>query len=86
MIEKVLDSGDIITIGETRLAFPAESIRAGSSSIHVSAPPISRPKRVAPSFPSATGHTQSATVAEAGPLNYDDKPLGHTQVQIRSTR
>jgi adenylate cyclase len=71
VMEKVLASGDIIVIGESRLEF-SEKRSA------ITLQPVSQP---IPTF------TQSAmtTVMEAIPpqvVDFDDKPLGHTQLEI----
>ena len=71
-LEKDLTSGDIIIIGESRLEY-SEEVDTGNY-----APAV-------PNLPDtiATGDLQAPTiVAEQKVVNYDDKPLGHTQVEI----
>ena len=72
-LEKVLETGDLIAIGETTLEFqrvaaakPAEIPKAESKEIEA---------------------TVEASKDETKPpsiINYDDKPLGHTQLLIRA--
>lgn len=71
MLEKHLEAGDVIIIGESRLEYKVTA-------------PVKRE-----SIPSVLSRTASGGSydAETGDVitegvNYDDKPLGHTQVQI----
>lgn len=69
-LEKELISGDIIVIGESRLEYNDEFDVA----------PAEPPVVIVPdTLPTMDGTT---TVIEAKPVDYDDKPLGHTQVEI----
>ncbi|HKX83174.1 MAG TPA: adenylate/guanylate cyclase domain-containing protein, partial [Pyrinomonadaceae bacterium] len=68
--EKILATGDVIVIGESRLEFSEKR-----SAITVQ--PISGPI-------STFTQSTTTTVMEAAPqvVDYDDKPLGHTQLEI----
>jgi Adenylate cyclase, family 3 (some proteins contain HAMP domain) len=77
-LEHVLEQNDIITIGETSLEFreinpvaKAENIRAGNPSIPFS---MLHDISIPPDIP--------VTEPVTAPVNYDDAPLGHTQVLI----
>lgn len=70
-LEKDLVSGDIIVIGESRLEYSDEVAPFAAGAL--------------PHLPDtiATGERQAPTVIEeARVVDYDDKPLGHTQVEI----
>ncbi len=72
MLEKRLETGDAIIIGESRLEFAA-------------APPPQQPAAIPEVLRrSVSGDDIDPVTAEvvAEGVNYDDKPLGHTQVQI----
>jgi adenylate cyclase len=77
-IEKNLDSGDLITIGETRLEF--EKI--------TDEPPLETIVNEAKYSQEKTGSFSSAAKVSTDKVDiptgvkYDDQPLGHTQVQI----
>ena len=71
-LEKNLVSGDIIVIGESRLEY-FEEIRAT-----ISIPPLPHLPDTIP-----TDERQAPTVVEQQKVvDFDDKPLGHTQVEI----
>ncbi|MFL6468636.1 MAG: FHA domain-containing protein, partial [Pyrinomonadaceae bacterium] len=76
MLEKPLEQGDVVVIGESRLEFarPFES--------HVSIPPISQPKHAAPL--AAAAAVQSAPTVTSAPksVDFDDNPLGQTQMKL----
>lgn len=75
-IEAFLDDGDIITIGETSLEF--KSLIASFN------PPTSEPQLpsvVLEGAPDIEHSTETVVDVESG-VNYDDSPLGHTQMQI----
>jgi adenylate cyclase len=83
MLEKDLTDGDSVVIGESLLAFSMSEAAPVSSFEPVSipsAPPVKMPTQAPPA---ASYVQQAPTVADvpAG-VNYDDKPLGQTQVQI----
>jgi len=73
MLEKQLESGDTVIIGESRMDFAVPEPKPATG------PLLEVLKR-----PAAAGHEIDAetiqTVNEG--VSYDDKPLGHTQVQI----
>lgn len=70
-LEKKLESGDQIIIGESKLIF--ETVQTAAP------PPVVQPKRAKPAVEDAPlGATE---VASSG-VTYDDKPLGLTQMQI----
>jgi adenylate cyclase len=74
--EKPLEHGDIITIGETALEF------AGPHPARKAEPELSKASSVAVSIQAASeASITAAPTAESG-VNYDDAPLGHTQLQI----
>jgi adenylate cyclase len=68
VLEKNLVTGDVIVIGESRLEYSGE--------ISQHAPPS-----LPPTIPSGQ-QIARAVVEEAKIVDYDDKPLGHTQVEI----
>ncbi|PYS99302.1 MAG: hypothetical protein DMF63_11805 [Acidobacteria bacterium] len=71
-LEKNLASGDIIVIGESRIAYVEDFPST------ISIPPLPHLPDTIP-----TDERQAPTViADQKVLDYDDKPLGHTQVQI----
>jgi adenylate cyclase len=85
MLEKPLVGGDLIVIGESRLEF--SDAKPGIISI----PPMHPPPVTAPSneinIPSEIETTVGvdeapSTVDTAAGVDFDDKPLGHTQVQL----
>ena len=71
--EKHLERGDVITIGESRLEYHETPIAV---------PQAARPAAVT----KPTVEQNAVTVMEAPEsVDYDDKPLGHTQVQISAS-
>ncbi|MEZ5427726.1 MAG: adenylate/guanylate cyclase domain-containing protein [Pyrinomonadaceae bacterium] len=70
-IEKILRPGDVIAIGETKLEFDKP----------VQPQPISQPVSQPPAHSETRDYSAGATEIPAG-VNYDDQPLGHTQLQI----
>ena len=75
MLEKPLQTGDVVVIGETRLEFAA---RMDPS---ISIAPIAQPKSPAPGFAAAV--QKAPTVAGATKsVDFDDNPLGHTQMKL----
>lgn len=72
LLEKQLATGDVVVIGESKLEFKKLGMLA----------PIPMPEQ----FPATAYTIQSASVPKIAEVpkgvNYDDKPLGHTQVQI----
>jgi len=73
MLEKLLAQGDAIVIGESRLEY-AETALPAIPSV---------PSRDPSSSPITTGPYQSATdAAVPKSVNYDDNPLGQTQLQL----
>lgn len=68
MLEKRLESGDAIVIGESRLEFFLTEPAAPSGQL------------LEVLTPSGEKPVTAAVISEG--VNYDDKPLGHTQVQI----
>jgi adenylate cyclase len=71
-LEKELASGDIIVIGESRLEYWEEL----GAEVHRPVSPY-----VPDTLPTVETHAPTV-IAEAKILDYDDKPLGHTQVEI----
>ncbi len=73
VLEKDLISGDIIIIGESRLEYSEE--------LDTAAPYTTSPDHVPDTL--ATGVTiEPGDVEDAKVVDFDDKPLGHTQVEI----
>ncbi len=83
MLEKALSDGDMIVIGETKFRFEAVAW-TGRERSHDSGIAIPPPKSMMPAGAYAPSVVRNApTVAESPTgLNFDDKPLGHTQLQI----
>jgi adenylate cyclase len=81
-LEKDLTDGDSVVIGESTLAFSVSVAAPVPSFAPVSipsAPPVKMPAHA----PAASFAQQAPTVADVPTgVNYDDKPLGQTQVQI----
>lgn len=73
--ERILAPGDVIVIGETTLEFFAENADRLPA-------PNSAEKSVGES---KTGDAQKAKNEPEKAVNYDDKPLGHTQVLISAS-
>lgn len=72
-LEKDLVSGDIIIIGESRLEYSEE--------LDTAAPFVTASDGVPDTIPTAGSLTPSV-IEEAKLVDFDDKPLGHTQVEI----
>lgn len=72
MLERLLETGDAIVIGESRLEFAAQEPPKPSGPL---------PEVLKKSVSSNEYDPATAAVAAEG-VDYDDKPLGHTQVQI----
>lgn len=76
ILEKKLEPGDVILIGESKLVFFVEQ------------PAIRQPSvaaiKLTPSVPSvqASAPAAAASVDVPGGVDYDDRPLGHTQLEI----
>jgi adenylate cyclase len=80
MLEKPLERGDVIVIGESKLEF-FEPLPEAPPEPTLS-DPIPQPHAAMPSI-AATAVRNAPTIAEvAGGVDYDDKPLGQTQLQI----
>ncbi|MEO7673194.1 MAG: adenylate/guanylate cyclase domain-containing protein [Pyrinomonadaceae bacterium] len=74
MLEKQLVAGDAIIIGESKLEYKVtEPV--------VQPPDTLRPDILSRPISGGTYNTETADVITEG-VNYDDKPLGHTQVQL----
>ncbi|MBL8183706.1 MAG: FHA domain-containing protein [Blastocatellia bacterium] len=72
LLEKSLEPGDSIVIGESKLEYAEE----------LAEPTLADPVPYRPVV-AATSVSTSPTVANlSGSVDYDDKPLGHTQLQI----
>ncbi len=71
-LEKNLVTGDVIVIGESRLEYSGDI----PSAIHITPLP-----HVPDTIPTNERHAPTV-VAEAKIVDFDDKPLGHTQVEI----
>ena len=74
MLEKQLDSGDTVIIGESRIDFAVPEPRPATG------PLLDVLKRSSASSGEEYDPETIAVVTEG--VSYDDKPLGHTQVQI----
>ncbi len=76
MYEKVLDEGDIVTIGESRLV------------VHRSPEPVvpAFQTPVPPTAESPAGVTAPAPPPVETALRYDDQPLGHTQMLLSAEK
>ena len=73
MLEKPLADGDVILIGESRIEY--------GETAAVSIPPVSL--RSATNLPiKGTTHTVPAIAEVPKAIDYDDKPLGHTQFKL----
>ncbi len=72
MLEKVLESGDMVMVGESRLEF----VQTGAAGTSGPLPEILKRSISDEHFDSGPATAASEAV------NFDDKPLGHTQVQI----
>jgi adenylate cyclase len=91
MLEKPLEQGDVVVIGESKLEFVLKTeprVSAPKADIHISIPPISQPKSAAPAFsssqPAFASVPRSAPSASDVPkgLGFDDNPLGQTQMKL----
>jgi adenylate cyclase len=75
MLEKPLQQGDVVIIGESRLEFVQEV------DPQLSIPPIAQPRSPVSAFATATRN--SPTVAGAPKsIDFDDNPLGQTQMKL----
>ena len=88
MLEKPLEQGDVVLIGESKLEFVLKvepRVSAPRQDIHISIPPITQPKTAAPAFTAAA--PQSAPAASVAPrsLDFDDNPLGQTQMKLSAS-
>lgn len=82
-LEHVLEQGDIVTIGESSLEFrmikpvaETDMVQAGNKSIPIS---LLRDISIPPDISTVE---EPAIEQPTSPVNYDDAPLGHTQVLI----
>mgnify|MGYP001186432082 CR=1 FL=1 len=71
MLEKQLEAGDAIIIGESKLEYKVTEPVKQTPDTDVLSRPVS----------GGTYDTETSDVITEG-VNYDDKPLGHTQVQL----
>lgn len=69
-LEKELENGDVIIIGESRLAFTNGAIDAASEPIPEVSQPVSAPDNI------------SSPIDVSADVDFDDKPLGQTQLKI----
>ncbi|MDM7922424.1 MAG: adenylate/guanylate cyclase domain-containing protein [Pyrinomonadaceae bacterium] len=79
--EKLLEPGDVIMIGESRLVFLGPRAIASVPIPNVGLP-ASAAIQLTPSVPKQTASRVSADVDTKVGVDYDDKPLGQTQMQI----
>ncbi len=80
VLDHVLRPGDLVTIGTSTLRF--ESVVEDIPQVNVPAPaPTPAPVRSAPAFDAPQPSPDEVTHAPKG-VNYDDQPLGNTQVFI----
>ena len=85
MLEKPLQQGDVVLIGESRLEFVLKvepRVSLPRQDIHISIPPIGQPKSPAPAFASAAPQSAQAVTAVPKGLDFDDNPLGQTQMKL----
>jgi adenylate cyclase len=75
-VEAFLENADIVTIGETSLEF--KSLTA-SSELPVQEPELAS---AVVEVPADVQHSTETVVDVAAGVNYDDSPLGHTQLQM----
>jgi adenylate cyclase len=75
MLEKPLEQGDIVIIGESRLEFVQEV------DPQLSIPPIAQPRSSVSAF---TAATRNAPTVKGAPksIDFDDNPLGQTQMKL----
>jgi len=81
MLEKVLERGDVVTIGETMMVFGGAAVAAPISLEPQFIPP-SQPGVRPPSGGIKTSSSATLLPEKPKAVNYDDKPLGHTQMQM----
>jgi adenylate cyclase len=84
MLEKPLEPGDIVIIGESKLEFVQKAVPQASftpQEMQISIPPIAAPKAAPVYGASAARSTPSATSVPRG-VDYDDNPLGQTQMKL----
>lgn len=76
ILEKRLDPGDVILIGESKLVFFVEQMAIRQPSVAAI--------KLTPSVPSVqvTPPASAVPVDVPGGVDYDDRPLGHTQLEI----
>lgn len=76
ILEKRLDPGDVILIGESKLVFFVEPTATRQPSVAAI--------KLTPSVPSVqvTPPASAVPVDVPGGVDYDDRPLGHTQLEI----
>lgn len=76
ILEKRLDPGDVVLIGESKLVFFVEPTATRQPSVAAI--------KLTPSVPSVqvTPPASAVPVDVPGGVDYDDRPLGHTQLEI----
>ena len=87
MLEKPLEQGDVVLIGESRLEFVLKvepRVSVPRQDIHISIPPIAQPKSPAPAFAAVPQSAPAPSVAPRG-LDFDDNPLGQTQMKLSAS-
>jgi adenylate cyclase len=87
MLEKPLEKGDVILIGESRLEFvqqAATRVSLPKQDIHISIPPITQPRSAAPAVAAPARSEQAFAAAPKG-LDFDDNPLGQTQMKLSAS-
>lgn len=75
-LEKQLENGDVVVIGESKLVYSAEMPVAAP------VPAVHSAIQLTPSVPSTPNVASATAVDIPGGVAYDDKPLGQTQLQI----
>jgi adenylate cyclase len=84
MLEKPLEQGDIVIIGESKLEFvqkAAPQVSFTPAELQISIPPIAAPKVAPASMGAGTRSIPSSAGTPRG-VDYDDNPLGQTQMKL----
>jgi adenylate cyclase len=90
MLEKPLEQGDVVLIGESKLEFVLQvepRVSAPRQDIHISIPPIGQPRSPAPSFAAAAPQSSPTAATATAPkgVGFDDNPLGQTQMKLSAS-
>jgi len=88
MLEKPLEQGDIVIIGESKLEFVQKAppqVSYSPQEMQISIPPIAAPK-AAPAFVASATRSAPAATSVPRAVDYDDNPLGQTQMKYVQTQ